>query len=749
MGRGVAAVVCWLVALGALAGAAHAQPLVPGGTAADLVINIPQADGDNLTILENDAGNSPTMSQVRSAAGTFDTTTFTHPSNSLTINLGDDVAESLSVTDDSVGVPIAVNGGGGANILALANGETLASGQFAGAGGTDTLDYSAYTTAVRTNLGASVPTLTATLGGDQETPPTASPATGTATVDYDAATGLLRIDLVVDGLDTATLTAFHIASAPIGVGGTPIVDLVPLLPGGPPPGTHFEVHATGVSLPPQQEAALLAGATYVNVVTTTLPGGAVRGQLLPAATAVDVASRTTGLGAISGVERVLGGAGADSLVGSNAGDTLRGGGGADTIVPARGADIAGGGLGADLIAWSDGDGSDTLDGDGDVDRVQVNGARGGTGDVFSVGASGTRVALARTAPGPFTLDIGSTEKLAVAANDDADALTSTDLSGIADLDELAFHGGSGDDTATIAPSPSVDGVARGGPGADTLRFDPGCLAVTTAPGSLTAAGLRPVTHASVETVDVASAVSFSAASGSFTEASGQAVIGVTRRGTAAGTVGYVTTALTATAGRDYTTTAGTLTFGGGPGSGTITVPLSEDAVIEGPETFQVELQSPGPFAHLCSPTEFAATIIDTTPPPPPPPPPVVITPPPPPPAVPPAPPPPPPPAATRFAITAITPAARTGTARVTMRLPRRGNVSIVARQYRRTLVVGRASVSRRGPGVVRATLRPTTAGRRLLRRTGRLRTTVTATFRPSSGGARSTAKRTTTLRLRR
>ena len=326
------------------------------------------------------------------------------------------------------------------------------------------------------------------------------------------------------------------------------------------------MHATGVALPPQQEAALLGGATYVNVHTSTLPGGALRGQLLPAATAVDVASRTTGLGAISGVERVPGGAAADSLVGSNAADTLRGGGGADTIVPARGVDVAGGGLGSDLIAWSNGDGSDTFDGEGDADRVQVNGARGGMGEVFTVGAPGTRVAFARTAPSPFTLDIGTTEKLAVAANDDADALTSTDLSGAADLDELAFHGGNGDDTATIAPSPSVDGVARGGPGADTLRFDPGCLAVTTAPGSLTAAGLRPVTHASIETVDVASAVSFSAASGSFTEASGQAVIGLTRSGTAAGTVGYTTTPLTATAGSDYTTTAGTLTFGGGPGS---------------------------------------------------------------------------------------------------------------------------------------------------------------------------------------
>jgi hypothetical protein len=50
---------------------------------------------------------------------------------------------------------------------------------------------------------------------------------------------------------------------------------------------------------------------------------------------------------------------------------------------------------------------------------------------------------------------------------------------------------------------------------------------------------------------------------------------------------------------------------------------------------------------------------------------------------------------------------------------------------------------------VRLTLRATSAGRRLLRRTGRLRATVTATLTPASGGTRQTAKRSVTLRLTR
>ncbi len=181
-------------------------------------------------------------------------------------------------------------------------------------------------------------------------------------------------------------------------------------------------------------------------------------------------------------------------------------------MPARGADVAGGGAGDDLIAWNNGDGSDTLDGDADTDRVQVNGARGGTGDVFTVGASGARVAFARTSPGPFSLDIGTTEKLAVAANDDARRADVDRPRGRRVLDRARLprrqrqrH------VMTVVPSTTVaERRATGGPGADTLRFDPGCLAVTTAPGSLTAAGRQPVTHASVETVDVASAVSFGA-----------------------------------------------------------------------------------------------------------------------------------------------------------------------------------------------------------------------------------------------
>src|SRR5205823_11973804 len=52
-------------------------------------------------------------------------------------------------------------------------------GRIDGGTGTDTLDYSALGTAVHANLGISITAL-ANLDGTQETPPTGSPATGTA-----------------------------------------------------------------------------------------------------------------------------------------------------------------------------------------------------------------------------------------------------------------------------------------------------------------------------------------------------------------------------------------------------------------------------------------------------------------------------------------------------------------------------------------------------------------------------------------
>ena len=59
------------------------------------------------------------------------------------------------------------------------------------------------------------------------------------------------------------------------------------------------------------------------------------------------------------------------------------------------------------------------------------------------------------------------------------------------------------------------------------------------------------------------------------------------------TVAYETSGGTATAGDDYTTTRGTLTFGAPrPGRQTISVPVLNDADEEEDETFTVTLSAP-------------------------------------------------------------------------------------------------------------------------------------------------------------
>lgn len=77
------------------------------------------------------------------------------------------------------------------------------------------------------------------------------------------------------------------------------------------------------------------------------------------------------------------------------------------------------------------------------------------------------------------------------------------------------------------------------------------------------------------------------------EGSGTASITVVRTGGSSGvaSIDYTTTDNSATAGADYTTRAGTLTFQSGETSKTIAVPILEDTLVEGEETFNLSLDN--------------------------------------------------------------------------------------------------------------------------------------------------------------
>ena len=96
------------------------------------------------------------------------------------------------------------------------------------------------------------------------------------------------------------------------------------------------------------------------------------------------------------------------------------------------------------------------------------------------------------------------------------------------------------------------------------------------------------------------------------ERSGAATLTVTRLGsvTSAASVNYLTSNGTATAPADYTATAGTVTFAAGETVKTFTVPISDDVLIEGNESFNVVLTGPSAGNFLGSPNTATVTIVD-------------------------------------------------------------------------------------------------------------------------------------------
>jgi hypothetical protein len=113
-------------------------------------------------------------------------------------------------------------------------------------------------------------TLKATLDGKSEVPANTSAATGTADVNYDAATKKITWKLTYSGLTgPATAAHFH---GPAEAGKNAGVK-VPIANATASP---IEGSAT---LTDEQAADLVAGKYYVNIHTAANPGGEIRGQV--------------------------------------------------------------------------------------------------------------------------------------------------------------------------------------------------------------------------------------------------------------------------------------------------------------------------------------------------------------------------------------------------------------------------------------------------------------------------------------
>ena len=97
------------------------------------------------------------------------------------------------------------------------------------------------------------------------------------------------------------------------------------------------------------------------------------------------------------------------------------------------------------MVWNNGDGSDLMEGGHDYDIAVVNGSDS-DGDEFVIAPNGARVAFDRVNLVPFSLDIGTTEKLVVNGQGGDDTITG--CAGLADLIKLRLDGGEGDDSIT-------------------------------------------------------------------------------------------------------------------------------------------------------------------------------------------------------------------------------------------------------------------------------------------------------------
>jgi Ca2+-binding RTX toxin-like protein len=175
---------------------------------------------------------------------------------------------------------------------------------------------------------------------------------------------------------------------------------------------------------------------------------------------------------------VDGGAGNDTILGSNGADLIVGGDGDDVVDGQQGNDVALLGAGDDSFQWDPGDGNDTVEGQDGTDAMHFDG--NGANEVFEASPNGGRLRFTRNVAN-IVMDVNDVEAADVRALGGTDTLTVNDLSGTdvvelnADLagvlggtagdaqpDTLVVNGSNGADVISVlgsGTSASVAGLA--------------------------------------------------------------------------------------------------------------------------------------------------------------------------------------------------------------------------------------------------------------------------------------------------
>ncbi|MET4258845.1 Ca2+-binding RTX toxin-like protein [Bradyrhizobium sp. S3.12.5] len=172
-----------------------------------------------------------------------------------------------------------------------------------------------------------------------------------------------------------------------------------------------------------------------------------------------------------------GGAGNDTITGSQGADTLIGGDGNDKVTGGRSSDVALLGAGDDTFVWNPGDGSDTVEGGTGTDTLVFNGSN--VAENMSISANGGRALLTRDV-GAITMDLNGVERVQIAAAGGADNINVGDLTGTG-VTQVAI------DLSAGPGSQSGDGAAdrvtvNGTAGDDNIK-------VVTSSGSVVVNGL--------------------------------------------------------------------------------------------------------------------------------------------------------------------------------------------------------------------------------------------------------------------
>ena len=175
----------------------------------------------------------------------------------------------------------------------------------------------------------------------------------------------------------------------------------------------------------------------------------------------------------SGGDLLFGQSGNDTLLGKGGNDFLFGGAGNDTLTGGDGDDQVFGEGGNDRMIWNPGDDTDLFEGGDGTDTAEVNGGNGA--EAFTATANGTRVRFDRLDPAPFSLDIGTTEKLVVNMNGGDDSFSATG--------NLACTSSASRSTAAPATTPFSEATAPTRSSAATATISSTASRATTLPCS--------------------------------------------------------------------------------------------------------------------------------------------------------------------------------------------------------------------------------------------------------------------------